>query len=110
MTEESDDQEDMTALIVHPLPWRSESTLDCVYIIPNFLHSCCILVFKNLIIHVFSLGLNTFIASLDKRYADRVKGGVLMAKKIRKIGQNSKSLPPLQAPDWTLSQAWKGIG
>ena len=54
-------------------------------------------------------GLNNFLQTLDKRYADKIKGeGVLMAKKLRRPGCSSTLLPPAGAPSWTLDEAWKG--
>lgn len=55
-------------------------------------------------------GLKEFLARLDRRYDDKVKkDGVTMAKKPRKIGFDSQSLPPPDAPEWTIEKQWKGI-
>ena len=49
------------------------------------------------------LDLNDFMWRLDARYAKKVstEGGTV-ARKVRKSGEASKSLPPSDAPDWTV--------
>ena len=59
---------------------------------------------------VRSSELNNFLAVLDKRYTDKIKGeGVLMAKKLRQCGSSSTLLPPSGAPSWALNEARNGI-
>ena len=41
--------------------------------------------------------LNTFLIKLDERYEAKVKQGMLMAKKIQRIGCLSSSTPPHDA-------------
>ena len=52
--------------------------------------------------------LNTFLSKLDERYEAKVKKqGMLMAKKVRKIGSMSSSTPPPEAAGWTIDKEWK---
>ena len=49
------------------------------------------------------LDLNDFTRRLDIRYSKKVstEGGTV-ARKMRKLGEPSKSFPPSDAPDWTV--------
>ena len=95
MTEESDDPTDPNAIVIHPLPWRSES---------KGLVFCC-----NIVVICDVSGLNTFLLKLDRRYDARVKkDGNTMAKKVRKIGSTSDSPPPAGAPDWAINPTGTG--
>ena len=100
MTEESDDPSDPNVIVIHPLPWRSESEIfitsvgDWYLVVFNY----CVLVLA---------GLNGFLSKLDRRYEHKVKkDGNTMAKKVRKIGTASDSPPPSGAPDWALNETW----
>lgn len=100
MTEESDHPDDPYTLVVHPLQWRLQSKARLSHF-HRFELLC--------LIFTHSAGLCDFLAWLDQQYDDRVKKeGITMAKKNRKIGFNSTTLPPSDAPDWTLDQEWKG--
>ena len=95
MTEESDDPTDPNAIIIHPLPWRSESEWVTIYLL-------------DLISAIFA-ELNAFFSKLDRRYDAKVKkDGNTMAKKVRKTGSISDSPPPAGAPDWTLNPVQTG--
>ena len=54
------------------------------------------------------LDLNDFMQRLDARYAKKVltEGGTV-ARKVRKSGEASKSLPPSDAPDWTVDPSYQ---
>ena len=52
---------------------------------------------------LYHLGLNEFMALLEERLAQKEPHPVgLVAKKVRKIGSPSKSLPPVNAPVWAV--------
>ena len=62
-----------------------------------------------LLLLVCLLGLKDFLSMLDERYERKIKkGGVTMAKKLRKLGLSSQEGPPVNAPSWTLAEKWKG--
>ena len=74
MSEESDDPDNPNMLIVHSIPWRSERFNS---------HKSVISIFK---LFFYSIGLNDFLGQLDKRYEQKRKDGITMAKKFRKMG------------------------
>ena len=52
---------------------------------------------------LYRLGLNEFMALLEERLGQKDPHPVgLVAKKVRKIGSPSKSLPPINAPVWAV--------
>ena len=52
--------------------------------------------------------LNSFLSRLDQRYEAKVKKqGMLMAKKARRIGCPSASVPPADTAAWTIDKQWK---
>ena len=95
MSEESDDANDPNIIVVHRLTWRSTGTslsLEC---------HCDYTIFTDL---------NTFLNKLDERYDAKVKKqGMLMAKKVRRIGCLSSSVPPPEAAAWTIDKDWKQV-
>ena len=47
----------------------------------------------------------TFIGKLDERYEGKLrKDNVMMARKVRKIGELSTRQQPTNAPKWTVKQ------
>ena len=98
MSLESDDPDDSNSLIVHKLPWCSNS----MFSIPVFASLICVT--------PICLGLTRFIEKLDARYEEKVKKeGILVARKTRKPGSPAKSDPPAGAPDWTVHPEWQGV-
>ena len=53
------------------------------------------------------LELCQFINKLDSRYQEKVtREGILVARKTRKEGSLSKTLPRHDAPQWTIDPLW----
>ena len=53
----------------------------------------------------FPLALNSFISVLDERRATRPSQSGNVAKKNRRIGKPSLSLPPVSAPEWAVCRS-----
>ena len=59
-----------------------------------------------MVIHFIS-GVNDWMETLDKRYQAKQRAdGAVFPKKERINGSNSKSVPPLDAPEWALNKEW----
>ena len=98
MSEESDDPDNPNVLIIHKLLWRSKGNLSWPY---NII----------IVIIITCSELNQFLETLDERYEKKIKKeGVLVARKQRRIGSTSVTIPQCSAPKWTVDEEWaKGI-
>lgn len=95
VTEESDDAENPNGIIEHKLSWRSNSKIQFNVVMTLLL----------LFVSLFGLELNEFMCLLDNRLAAKQKTQPmtsLVAKKVRKEGSLSESLPPSNAPVWAV--------
>ena len=98
MSEESDDPDNPNVLIIHKLPWRSRGNLSWPY---NII----------IVIIITCSELSQFLETLDERYEKKIKKeGVLVARKQRRVGSTSVTIPQCSAPKWTVDEEWaKGI-
>ena len=97
MSQQSDDDSDNLAVVVHQPPWRSKGK--------NQRDACVLCIF--MLLHA---GLSDFLAKLDERYNNKVKkDGTAMARKERKMGSPATSRPPEGAPRWAIDQQWIGL-
>ena len=91
MTELSDDEMDNNSFVVHPLPWRSQSTviLTCMYKLPSF---------------SIYIELNDYIKILDQRLNDKQKKEFcgVVSLKARRVGSPSTQPKP-SGPSWAIS-------
>ena len=92
VTEESDDPDNPNGIIEHKLRWRSQS---------KFINEISVITHNNSDLTVF-VELSDFMAVLNNRLAKnhRQLAFGMVAKKVRKEGAPSNSLPPPDAPSW----------
>lgn len=104
VTEESDDPDNPNGIIEHKLQWRSKSKFTCYTL------SVCVCVCMGIIMHFLQLcsELDDFMAVLDSRLAKNQQRQIatgMVAKKVRKEGAPSDSLPPSDAPSWAIKDS-----
>ena len=98
MSQESDDDSDNLAVVVHQPQWRSKGK--------NQQDTWVMCIFM-LLLHA---GLSDFLTKLDERYNSKVKkDGTAMARKERKMGSLATTRPPDGAPRWAIDPQWIGL-
>ena len=109
MSEESDCSEDENSMIMHVLPWHSHGQY--YWLVKNL----SILLMKNFQCNKYyyfnsQLIINSCINWMSAIYEKKVKKqGMLMARTKRVHVTPSSSMPPIDAPTWTLSIEWRGM-